>query len=45
MKEKEKNINIIVYILFIVFIVFSFILLCNNAERIDNQNEIIERGN
>lgn len=43
MKEKEKN--IIVYILFIVFIIFSFILLCNNAERINNQNEIIERGN
>ena len=43
MKEKEKN--IIIYILFIVFIILGFILLCNNAERIDNQNEIIERGN
>lgn len=43
MKEKEKN--IIAYILFIAFIVFGFILLCNNVERIDNQNEIIERGN
>lgn len=43
MKEKTKN--IIAYTLFIAFIVFGFILLCNNTERIDNQNKIIERGN
>ena len=41
----EKIKNAIGYILLITICVLGFIALCYNAERIDNQNKIVERGN
>lgn len=41
----KKIKNAIGYILLIIICVLGILTMCYNAERIDNQNKIVERGN
>lgn len=41
----KKLKNFICYALLVIICILGILAMCNNAERIDNQNKIVERGN